>query len=102
MCLPMWRAEDAGVEVVAAAGREADRERDVLALVEIRDALRVGGRAIAASDKREGVHSNEMALRMELAAHIGGKMCGNFARSLPRRSSPTSTTVGNVPLSFMS
>lgn len=34
--------------------------------------------------------------------HIGGKICGNFARSLARRTGLTSTTVGNVPLSFIS
>ena len=33
----------AGIEVVAAAGTERDRQRDALAFVEIGDALRVGG-----------------------------------------------------------
>ena len=38
MCLPMWRAEMAGVEVVAAADAKADRQIDGLALVELFDA----------------------------------------------------------------
>src|SRR5437016_762242 len=36
------------------------------------------------------------------STHMRGKTWGNFAFSFPRRSALTSTTVGNVPLSFLS
>src|SRR5215510_4175348 len=47
-------------------------------------------------------HDVERCVALTSLAHIGGKMCGNFARNFARRSPLTSTVTGNVPLSFMS
>src|SRR5262249_24758594 len=90
------------VEVVSAANREPDDKRDAFSLVELLHAL--GPRRQRRQHGGADQYNSEYLTHAKLASadHIGGKICGNFARSLARRSPLTSTTVGNLFLSFIS
>src|SRR5262249_35588324 len=59
------------------------------------------GDAESKSEQRQGGASTRVSHCVP-QDYIGGKICGNFARSRPRKSPLTSTTVGKVFLSFIS
>src|SRR5262249_36915839 len=111
----------AGVEIIPAAHAVADHQAHALSAVEILHALG-GGRMCQDTQQREReactggstvtvAHNGACSLRLmnvmspgavSSRFHMRGKMCGNLAVSRARRSPLTSTTVGNVPPSFLS
>src|SRR5262249_22465330 len=95
--------DEPAVEIVAAADAVADHQRDVLAAVAILDAVGAGriGHAEDKSEQRQGGASMRVSHCVP-QDYIGGKICGNLARSRPRKSPLTSTTTGKVFFSFMS